>query len=94
MSTIRFTAEIGEDQTIHLPVGVQLTPGKADVIVVQPSETTLRSRENDAFLQEVPEIAKNLARFARAQNAQALPPDFAMNHDHYLHGAPKGIDQP
>jgi hypothetical protein len=94
MSTIRFTAEIGEDQTIHLPVGVQLTPGKADVIVVQPAEATPRSRENDELPQNVPEIAKNLARFARTQNAQTLPPDFAMNHDHYIHGAPKGIDQP
>ena len=35
MSTIRFTVEIGQDQTIHPPAGVQLTLGKADVIVVQ-----------------------------------------------------------
>ena len=94
MSTIRFTAEIGQDQTIHPPVGVQLTPGKADVIVVQPAEQTQRLPEDDALSPEVPEIAKNLARFARAQHAQVLPPDFALNHDHYLHGAPKGIDQP
>jgi hypothetical protein len=93
MSTIRFTAEIGQDQTIHLPAGVQLTVGKAEVIVVQPGESLDRSQD-DVFPPGVPEIAKNLARFARAQTSQPLPPDFALNHDHYLHGAPKGIDQP
>jgi hypothetical protein len=25
--------------------------------------------------------------------ATGLPPDFAENHDHYIHGAPKGIDK-
>ena len=94
MSTIRFTAEIGHDQTIHPPAGVQLALGKADVVVVQPAEATERSVEDDVFPLGVPEIAKNLACFARAQNAPALPPDFALNHDHYLHGATRGIDQP
>ena len=93
MSTVRFTVEIGQDQTIYPPAGVQLTPGKADVIVVQ-AETAERSQRDEAFSPDVPEIAKNLASFARSQNAGALPPDFALNHDHYLHGAPKGIDQP
>lgn len=34
MSAIRFTAEIGEDCLIRPPEGVQLFPGKAEVIVV------------------------------------------------------------
>jgi hypothetical protein len=25
--------------------------------------------------------------------AEGLPSDLAVNHDHYIHGAPKGIDQ-
>lgn len=25
--------------------------------------------------------------------AEGLPEDMAQNHDHYIHGAPKGIDQ-
>jgi hypothetical protein len=94
MSTVRFTAEIGPDQTIHPPLGVQLAPGSADVIVVQPADAANRVEESIAFPQGVPEIAQKLASFAISQNAQALPPDFALNHDHYLHGAPKGIDQP
>ena len=42
----------------------------------------------------IPEIAKDLAEFASRHNVPGLPPDLALNHDHYLHGAPKGIDQP
>jgi hypothetical protein len=94
MSTIRFTAEIGQDQTIHPPAGVQLAPGTADVVVVQPAPVTERPQGDDAFPSAVPEVAKELARFARSQKAQALPRDLALNHDHYLHGAAKGIDQP
>ena len=95
MTTIRFTADICEDQTIHPPVGVRLALGKAEVIVLQPSDAAKEStRGDDLFPAGVPEIAIYLAQFARRQNAQGLPPDLAMNHDHYLHGAPKGIDQP
>jgi hypothetical protein len=95
MATIRFTADIREDQTIHPPPGVRLALGKAEVIVLQPSDALNDPpREDDVFPMAVPEIAKDLARFASQQNAQGLPPDLAMNHDHYLHGAPKGIDQP
>jgi len=95
MTTIRFTADIREDQTIHPPTGVRLALGMAEVIVMQPSDAVKESvREDDLFPAGVPEIAKDLAQFARRQNAQGLPPDLAMNHDHYLHGAPKGIDQP
>jgi hypothetical protein len=91
---IRFTAEIGEDLTIHPPSEVHLTPGKVEVIIVQPSDAVEGSQEDDLFPSGVPEIAKDLVRFADSQNSQALPPDFALNHDFYLHGAPKGIDQP
>jgi hypothetical protein len=95
MTTIRFTADIHEDQTIHPPAGVRLAPGKAEVVVYQPSdpgkEPTL---EDDALPAGIPEIAKDLAQFASQHNVQGLPYDLAMNHDHYLHGAPKGIDQP
>ena len=26
--------------------------------------------------------------------AEGLPSDMAENHDHYIHGAPKGVDRP
>ncbi len=95
MTTIRFTADIREDQTIHPPAGVRLVPGKAEVVVFQPSETAKdQPREDDAFPAAIPDIAKDLAHFASQQDARGLPPDLALNHDHYVHGAPKGIDQP
>ncbi len=93
MSTTRFTAEISEDQTIHPPEGIHLIPGKADVIVVQSSDADRKPADDDLFVPVVPEIAKDLARFAHEQNIHGLPSDFAMNHDHYLHGAPKEGDQ-
>jgi hypothetical protein len=93
MSTVRFTAEIGQDQTIHPPTGIRLTPGKAVVVVVQ-SEPAEQSPEDAIFPPGVPQIAKNLVTFAHSQDAPPLPPDFALNHDHYLHGAPKGSDLP
>ena len=95
MTTIRFTADIREDQAIYPPAGVHLTPGKAEVTVVQPSQDAKEPAREDAFLAAgVPEIAKDSALFARRLNARGLPTDLAVNHDHYLHGAPKGIDQP
>ena len=94
MTTIRFTADIREDQTIHPPAGVRLTPGKAEVVVFQPSDAAKEpTPQDDALGPSIPDIAKDLAQFASQHDAQGLPHDLAMNHDHYLHGAPKGIDQ-
>jgi hypothetical protein len=93
MSTIRFTTEIGPDGMIHPPAETPLTPGKAEVIVVQASDAAAGAPTIDAFLEGVPDIAKDLVRFASTQGSPLLPSDFALNHDHYLHGAPKGIDQ-
>jgi hypothetical protein len=94
MSTVRFTTEIGQDLVIHPPADVHLAIGKADVIVVQPSGASMEAQQTDVFPAGVPEIAKDLVRFVCKQDMPALPSDFALNHDHYLHGAPKGIDQP
>jgi hypothetical protein len=38
MHAIRFSASIGEDQTIRPPEGVYLAPGHAEVIVLQRDE--------------------------------------------------------
>jgi hypothetical protein len=74
---------------------VRLVPGKADVVVFQPSDAaTVPTPEDAVFPAAIPDIAKDLAQFASQHNALGLPADLAMNHDHCLHGAPKGIDQP
>jgi hypothetical protein len=95
MATVRFTAEIDADHTIHPPADVRLVPGKAEVVVTQPCDAANEPMgEGDTFPTAVPAIATDLAEFASQHGAVGLPPDLALNHDHYLHGAPKGIDQP
>ena len=95
MSTARFTTEIGPDMTIRLPPGSPLHPGPAEVTVVQPAAVQGPAAADDEFPPGVPEIVKRLARLAREKHVpNSLPPDLAINHDHYLHGLPKGIDQP
>jgi hypothetical protein len=94
MSTVRFTTEIGDDGIIRPPAEAHLVPGKAEVIVVQPSDTPAEAENDNGFPPGVPEIAKDLARFAREQTGQKLPADFALNHDLYLHGAAKGASRP
>ena len=89
MSTIRFNTVIGEDQAIRPPAGVRLTPGKAEIVVVQTPDPAAGSDEDNP---RVPGVAADLARFAREQDVGDLPGDLALHHDHYLHGAPKGID--
>lgn len=93
MSTIRFNTVIGKDQTIRPPEGVRLSPGKAEVIVVQVPDRATASSDDKAFAPGVPKVAADLARFAREQDIGDLPADLALNHDHYLHGAPKGVDR-
>jgi len=90
MSILRFSTVIGGDQIIRPPEGVRLTPGKAEIVVVQTPDPAAGSDEDNP---RVPGVAADLARFAREQDVGDLPADLALNHDHYLHGAPKGIDQ-
>jgi len=90
MSILRFSTVIGGDQVIRPPEGVRLTPGKAEIVVIQTADPVAGSVED---CPKVPEIAADLAGFAREQDLRDLPADFALNHDHYLHGAPKGIDR-
>jgi hypothetical protein len=82
MQPIRFTAVVGPDRTIRVPEGVAIEPGQ--VMVTLTPEPADPKPEN---------IAQRLARAARELGVTDLPPDFAENHDHYIHGLPKGIDR-
>ncbi|MBI2195033.1 MAG: hypothetical protein HYU36_23880 [Planctomycetes bacterium] len=86
MKPIRFETEIGEDHLIRPPKNVQLKPGKAEVIVFQKDKKQASASRNKKSLQE------RLARAARKLGIPPLPSDLATNHDHYAHGAPKGVD--
>jgi hypothetical protein len=68
------------DQDVSLPEGVRVRiellggeAGKAPAEEV-PSE-------------ELPSLYERMKPFVGA--VKGLPPDFAINHDHYLHGQPK-----
>jgi hypothetical protein len=92
METITFTATVGDDRVIRLPEGVQAPPGP-----VQVTLTSLTGNERAAQEPEggAPTSVRGLIEFARQHYvAGSLPPDLAENHDHYLHGLPKGIDRP
>ncbi len=88
MQAIRFQVTIGEDRAIHFPPEIRLDPGVAEVIV-------LLSPQSQNGTKEVPQesIGARLARFAEESGIRGLPPDLARNHDHYLHGLPKGVDE-
>ncbi|MBI4604132.1 MAG: hypothetical protein HY721_19415 [Planctomycetes bacterium] len=86
MKTIRFTTTIGMDQVIRLPTDVRLSPGDAEVIVIQGHEP----RPSHATSTKT--LAERLSSLADELGVQDLPEDMAENHDHYAHGAPKGID--
>jgi hypothetical protein len=90
MTAIHFKAQIEQGQPIPLPKGVDIPLGPAEVIVIPQTTSTLEDDTED--IPHVPQIALDLARFAEENGPSNLPPDYAINHDHYLHGTPKWID--
>jgi len=73
-----FTGTV-ENNAIKLPPGVHLPDGT--------KVTVLPERTGD---QPSATLAERLAEFIGCIDG---PPDLAENHDHYAHGAPKGIDR-
>lgn len=68
---------IVENDTIKLPVHV---PDGTRVEIVLPGENATATSPRKTFAE----------RYAKYEGiADGLPADFAENHDHYLHGAPK-----
>ena len=88
MKTVRFNTTIGNDHVIRPPAGVDITPGEAEVIVVQ-SDHAAAARANKG-----PGLRERLAAAASELGIRDLPADLAENHDHYAHGTAKSIDQP
>lgn len=91
MDAIRFHTTIGSDGLIRPPSDVQLVPGEVDVVVVptevprQPVETTQPTTAKELF--------SELLKMAEKVDWSGVPTDLAENHDHFAHGAPKGIDK-
>ena len=90
MTSIHFKTRIEPGQAIALPKDVVIPLGPAEVIIIPQGKSP---SEDDAYdIPRVPQIALDLARFAEEHGPSNLPSDYAINHDHYLHGAPKWID--
>jgi hypothetical protein len=86
MATISFRARLGEDGVIRVPPGVNAPSGPVQVTV-----TAMTDAEVGAATKE---LIQRLAKFAEENHVPgSLPSDLAENHDHYLHGLPKGIDR-
>jgi hypothetical protein len=60
----------------------------ADVIVLQPAMPTA----GPEAVAPQGSVSQRLARIAKELDLHGLPTDFAENHDYYIHGLPKGID--
>ena len=88
MNAVRFHVVVDENRVLTLPEEVHLLPGPAEVIVLQPGN---KPSQTEATVAET--MPQRLGRKARELNLHGLPADLAQNHDHYLHGLPKGIDE-
>jgi hypothetical protein len=87
MSEIRFTTVVNEDRTIRIPDHVPIQPGSVEVVITPELTEEEMEAANKAFIARLANAAKEL-------NISGLPADLAENHDHYIHGLPKGIDRP
>lgn len=85
MDIIRFNAVVGDDQVIHLPIGVSVPAGPCEVTVktARPEQANKPSLSPGTW-------DWLLAHAAEAEcNPPDLPSDLAENHDHYVHGKPR-----
>jgi hypothetical protein len=70
-----------QNGVIVLASGTTLPEGMAVQVIAVPSVSTENSHERPMTLAE-------LGAWVETQPCD-LPEDYAMNHDHYLHGLPK-----
>ena len=88
--TVSFQTVIGPDGIIHLPPDVPRPEGNVEVIVTEraaapaPEQQTTEPPKRHMF-QDLLDVAATI-------DWSQVPSDLARNHDHYLHGLPKGID--
>lgn len=88
MNAVRFHVVFDGSRTLQVPSDVTLSPGPAEVIVLQQS--ALQSIEAKTPKQS---LGERLAEKAKELNLHGLPCDLAENHDFYLHGLPKRNEQ-
>jgi hypothetical protein len=60
---------------------------KNGVVIPEESSNIPDGTPVEILVKETKSLGESLMRFAGV--AKGLPSDFARNHDHYIHGAPK-----
>ena len=73
-----------EDGHIVLDAPVPLQEGMKVRVEIVASEAIEKPAQNEA---ELPSLYERMKPFIGS--VKGLPADFAINHDHYLHGQPK-----
>ena len=68
------------DQEIPLPEGMKV---RVEFVGNKPPEESAEEPSSG----ELPSLYERMKPFVGS--VKGLPPDFAINHDHYLHGQPK-----
>ncbi len=81
---IEFETQLGKDELIRVPEGLEVPPGLYRVTISSLAPKTPMEPTNKRPFEYMIEIAEE----ARRLNPD-LPCDMAENHDHYAHGAPK-----
>jgi hypothetical protein len=89
--TVSFQTVIGPDGIIHLPPNIPRPEGNVEVIVTERADSLPPESPSPA---ESPKrhMFQDLLDVAATIDWSQVPSDLARNHDHYLHGLPKGID--
>jgi hypothetical protein len=68
------------NQEIRLPEGMKV---RVEFVAIEPPEEAIKNAVSD----ELPSLYERMKPFVGA--VEGLPSDYAINHDHYLHGQPK-----
>ncbi len=74
-----------ENGRIVLDQEVALPEGMRDRVELLAGESGSESADEPS--EELPSLYERMKSFVGS--VEGLPPDFAINHDHYLHGQPK-----
>ena len=69
------------NQEISLPEGMKV---RVEFVSNEPAE---KSTNDASSSEELPSLYERMKPFVGA--VKGLPADYAINHDHYLHGRPK-----
>lgn len=78
-----FTATV-ENDTIKLPPGMHLPNGTRVIIVPPGQPIPAEESQRPTLLEAFGDLVGSI---------KGTSSDLAENHDHYAHGAPKGIDR-